>query len=57
MEAACLFTLSSIYKVKAGAGCVVIADRVANTFKVSDELEEKAGIVASEAIKILASNK
>lgn len=54
MEASCLFTLSSIFGVKAGCICVVIADRVRDEFKVTDEMEKSTAAVANEAIKILA---
>jgi uridine phosphorylase len=54
MEAAGLFTLASIFGVMAGAICVVVADRVNGEFKVTDEMEKKVGLVASEAIRILS---
>jgi len=57
MEAACLLTLANIFGVKAGAVCVVIADRVRNKFKISDEMEELAGKVATEAVRILGKKK
>jgi uridine phosphorylase len=53
MEASCLLTLASIFGVRAGAICVVIVDRVRNKFKITDEMEERAGRVASEAVRIL----
>lgn len=55
MEASCLFTLASIFGVKAGCICVVIADRVKDEFKVTDEMEMNCARVANEAIKILNS--
>lgn len=56
MESACLLTLASLYGLRAGAICVVIADGVRNTFKTSDAFEELAGKVATEAVKILAAS-
>lgn len=53
MEAGCLLTLASLFGVRAGAICVVVADRVHNEFKITDEMEEKCALVATEAIKIL----
>jgi len=55
MEASCLFTLANIFNVRAGAICLVIADRVRDKFKTSPLWEKKVGKVASEAVKILAS--
>jgi len=57
MEAACLLTLASLFGVRAGAVCVVIADRVRNKFQISDALEELPGKVASEAVRILGKNE
>lgn len=54
MEAACLFTMANIFGVRAGAICVVIADRVRDKFKISPAFEKKVGKVASEAVRILA---
>ncbi|MGQ9845816.1 MAG: uridine phosphorylase [Caldisericia bacterium] len=51
MESATLFTLTSIYKLRAGALCVVIANRVTNEFQYMGE--EKAINVANYAVKIL----
>mgnify|MGYP005831808519 CR=1 FL=1 len=51
MECATLFTLTSIYKLRAGALCVVIANRVTNEFQYMGE--EKAITVANYAVKIL----
>jgi len=53
MEAATLFTLASIFKARAGAICVVVANRVKNEFKITEEMEKKCGEIATEAIKIL----
>lgn len=57
MEAGCLLTLASIFNVRAGAICVVVADRVHNQFKITDEMEQSAALVACEAIKILQGEK
>lgn len=51
MEASTLFVLSSIYKLRAGAVCVVIANRVTNKFAYVGE--ERAIEVANLAVKIL----
>lgn len=53
MEAGCLLTLGSLYNVRAGAICVVVADRVRDKFELTDAMEQKCAIVASEAVKIL----
>jgi len=53
MEVSCLFTLASLYGAKAGAICVVIAERVTDKFEVTDEMEKKCALVASEAIRLL----
>jgi len=52
MECAALFTITSIYKLRAGALCVVIANRVTNEFEYIGE--EKAITVANYAVKILS---
>lgn len=52
MECAALFTITSIYKLRAGALCVVIANRVTNEFQYIGE--EKAITVANYAVKILS---
>lgn len=54
MEAACLFTMSSLYGKRAGAICVVIANRVTDEFAISDAVQKKAGEVASLAVHILS---
>jgi uridine phosphorylase len=51
METSCIFTLSSLYGLRAGAVCAVFANRITGKFKVTGE--EKAGRVASEAVNIL----
>jgi len=53
MEGGCLLTLASLFGIKAGMVCVVIADRIKGGLVVTDEMEQSAALVASEAIKIL----
>src|SRR3989344_5049593 len=53
MEAGCLLTLGSLFNVRTGAICVVVADRVRDKFELTDEMEQKCALVASEAVKIL----
>lgn len=55
MEASCLLTMASILGVRAGAICVVVADRVRNKFEMSEAFEKRVARVAIEAIKILKS--
>lgn len=57
MEAGCLLTLASLFGVRAGAICVVVADRVRDKFELTDEMEQKCALVASEAVKILEKGK
>jgi len=52
MEAATLFTLTSLYGLRAGAVCAVYANRCTNQFKPGAG-EENAIKVANEAIRIL----
>lgn len=51
MEASAIFTLTSIYGLRAGAVCAVFANRVEDTFGVRGE--EEAAKTAVEAVKIL----
>ncbi len=51
MEASSIFTLASIYGLRAGAVCAVYANRVTNEFGV--EGEKEAAETASTAVKIL----
>lgn len=53
MEASCLLTLAGLFGKRAGAVCTVIANRVTNEFKVTDEYQKRAGMVASVAVHIL----
>lgn len=54
MEAGLLFTLSSLLGVRAGAVCVVVANRVKDTFEHNDEMVDRMARVANEAAKILS---
>jgi uridine phosphorylase len=54
MEASCLLTLASLFGKRAGAVCTIIANRVTNAFKITDEFQMRSGLVASRAVAILA---
>lgn len=54
MEVAPLLTFASIFGKRAGAVCVIIANRVTNEFELNDEFQKRAGEVASLAVTILA---
>ncbi|OGG30719.1 uridine phosphorylase, partial [Candidatus Gottesmanbacteria bacterium RIFCSPLOWO2_01_FULL_49_10] len=54
MEAAILFTMASIFGKRAGAVCVIIANRVTDEFEITDEMQKRAGLVASRAVAILS---
>lgn len=57
MEAATMFTLCSLFDLRAGAVCGVLANRVTNEFaapEVYEKVEKDAVRVAVEAVKILA---
>lgn len=54
MEASCLFTLASIFGKRAGAVCVIVANRVTNEFAIDDAMQKRAGLVASRAVAILS---
>jgi uridine phosphorylase len=57
MEAACLFTLASLFGKRAGAVCVVVANRVTDKFEINEEFEKRAGQVASRAVVLLENGK
>jgi len=57
MEAGCLLTMGSLFGVRTGAICVVVADRVRDKFELTDAMEQKCAIVASEAVRILQTKK
>ena len=52
MESSALFTIASLYGLRAGAVCVVFDNLVTNEWKVCGEKE--VGLVGSEAVAILA---
>ena len=54
MEASALLTFSSIFNKRAGVVCVIIANRVTDEFRLTEEFERRTGLVASRAIAILA---
>jgi uridine phosphorylase len=53
METATLFTLASLYGLRAGSVCAVFANRCTNEFKTGAG-EENAIRVANQAVKILS---
>ncbi|MBI5620456.1 nucleoside phosphorylase, partial [Candidatus Gottesmanbacteria bacterium] len=53
MEAATLFTLASIFGKRAGAICCIVANRLTDKFEINDEMQKRAGLVASRAVAIL----
>lgn len=53
MEAATLFTMASIFGKRAGAVCCIVANRVTDEFEINDEMQKRAGLVASRAVAIL----
>lgn len=55
MEAATVFTISSLYKMRAGAIFTVIANRVRNDFSYSKDTVDKNIEVANLALQILYS--
>lgn len=54
MEAATLFTITSIFSKRAGAVCCIVANRVTDEFEINDEMQKHAGLVASRAVAILS---
>lgn len=54
MEAATLFTMASLFGKRAGAVCCIVANRVTDDFEINDEMQKRAGLVASRAIVILS---
>ncbi len=53
MEAATLFTIASLFGKRAGAVCCIVANRVTDEFEINDEMQKKAGLIASRAVAIL----
>lgn len=54
MEAATLFTMAGIFGKRAGAVCCIVANRVTDEFEINDEMQKRAGLVASRAVAILS---
>lgn len=57
MEGSCLLTLASLFGKKAGMVCGIVANRVTNEFAITDEVQKKAGLVASRAVAILHNTR
>ena len=55
MEAATLFTMASIFGKRAGAVCCIVANRVTDEFRIDDEMQKRAGLVASRAVAIITA--
>lgn len=53
MEAATLFTIASLFGKRAGAVCCIVANRVTDEFEINDDMQKRAGLVASRAVAIL----
>lgn len=54
MEAATLLTMSTVFGKRAGCICFVVANRVTDEFKITDDMAVRAGKVATRAVEILA---
>lgn len=54
MESGCLLTMANVFGKRAGAVCFVIANRVTNEFRITDEMAVRAGKVASHAVYLLS---
>ncbi len=54
MEVAPLLTFASMFGKRAGAICVIVANRVTDEFELNDEFQKRSGAVASLAVTILA---
>lgn len=57
MEGSCLLTLASLFGKKAGMVCGIVANRVTNEFAITEEVQKKAGLVASRAVVILYNQR
>ncbi|KKU74512.1 MAG: Uridine phosphorylase (Udp) [Candidatus Nomurabacteria bacterium GW2011_GWB1_47_6] len=55
MEVGALLTAANIFGKRAGAACIVIANRVTDDFQITDDMQKRAGLVASTAVSILAT--
>ncbi len=53
MEAGCLLTMANLFGKRAGAVCAIIANRVTDEFGITDQMQKRAGLVASRAVVIL----
>lgn len=53
MEVATLLTMGSLFGLRTGAICFIIAHRVTDEFELRDEFQVKAGLVASRAVVLL----
>ena len=53
MEAATLFTMSTLFKKRAGAICFVVANRVTDEFAITEDMAVRAGNVATRAVELL----
>lgn len=54
MEVGCLLTLASLFGKRAGAVCVIVANRVTDEFEINTEFQKRAGKVASLAVCYLS---
>jgi len=52
MEAATIFTLTSLFNLRGGAACVVIADRFRNEFRPEGADQTLAQIVAEAVVSL-----
>lgn len=57
MEVSCLLTLATLFGKRAGAVCVVITNRVTDEFRLTDEFQKRAGLVATLATALLSKQK
>ena len=54
MEGATLMTLANLFARRAGMISVIVANRVTDEFEINDDMQKRAGHVASLAVTILA---
>ncbi|HLJ67846.1 MAG TPA: nucleoside phosphorylase [Chloroflexota bacterium] len=54
MEAATIFTLCSLFGLRAGAACVIIADRFRNEFRPGGWADELLARIGAETVAVLA---
>lgn len=55
MEASTLLTMATLFGKRAGCVCFVVANRVTDEFKITDDMATTAGNVATRAIELLAA--